>query len=611
MSVEAAKPKRITPSRPLAPAESQRNLALPAVLFGLIVAFLPILLTYLPQLWSREYYRFFPFAIGTTLGMAVLRGEPSPSLKASNWRWAARGVCFLASLGILVLGYLAQSPWPCYVAFIAVMAIILDCWNEKGCDRSLAYLVLPSLLTVRPPLHFDERAVQYLQTLTSALSSDVLAALKIDHILLGNIIQPVASKALLVKEACSGVQSLFTLMFLAAFIAALNRYSVARAILLIASAVFWALGMNMFRVIVIAVAQTQFSLDLTTGWQHDAIGYAGILVALMFLLSTDRLLLFLIGGISDDPMKNPSVNYFVSAWNRLFVAPDLPVLKQRGNVRKEDQPGRTKNSAVSFREPIMLTISGGVLLCFLVSLPAYGLPGLGRTGASGSIQPIAQLSNIESEWLPASAFEGHNVLDFNSDQRGASSPFGGGQSETWIVETPTGAVRHSIDHPFDGFHNLSICYRAIGWRMEQLTERNGSSEDAEWPLIQGWFVKPTGENAFLCFSLFTTEGDPVLPEGETNLLTGVMGRLAEASSRGRTTIQVQTLYESNIAPDATTTNRIAKLHQTFREAARKQFLEDQSEAHDLPTTPVADELEATRSVNSNNSLPSIDDGDSQ
>ncbi|MEY3227903.1 MAG: hypothetical protein RLZZ536_2522, partial [Planctomycetota bacterium] len=62
-------------SRSIAQALTRGRLLL-AALGILAAAFLPTLLVYYRQLWSREHYQFFPFAIAVMLGFAVFRCDP-------------------------------------------------------------------------------------------------------------------------------------------------------------------------------------------------------------------------------------------------------------------------------------------------------------------------------------------------------------------------------------------------------------------------------------------------------------------------------------------------------------------------------------------------------
>lgn len=343
---------------------------------------LPVLYSYLTNLWTREYYQFFPFAFATVFWFAVSRARREPDFDLPKWRKvihiaAAGGTAALAGLGAF-----QGSPWPAYCAYITAIALLLDHWQEEGTGRRLFYLLLPLLLTVRPPLDGDNVAIQKLQLLTSRIASNFLNALEIDHILSGNIIQPMKGPALLVAEACSGVQSLFTVMFIAAFIGASKQYSVVRSLLLISTGVFWALLMNVGRVLAIAIGQVRFSLDLTAGWRHDAVGYAAMLLAIPFLLSTDRFVQFLFGGIPDDPRKYNRINVMVLAWNWLFTAP-VAADDGAGPESKSRWAALDKSSRAAVVVVVVLSV-----VPFLATWAAPGFFRSGRTAAPTDVRAV-------------------------------------------------------------------------------------------------------------------------------------------------------------------------------------------------------------------------------
>lgn len=299
---------------------SQGRLLLIAVL-AVSFAFLPVLMRYFSQLWAREHYQFFPFAIAVMLGFAIVRTDPAPRFEGKSFRWSLRGFALALALALLAVAALrVPSPLTYYAAFAIFLTLVLDFFVEQNSGRPLTYLIIPFLLTIRPPRNIDERMMAKLQALTSSIASQFLNTLKMDHILDGNTLIPMEGPALGVAEACSGVQSLFTLMFIASVIGVYHRYPMLRILLLTGSAVFWALLMNVTRVLSIAVAQIKFQTDLTTGWQHDAVGYAAMLLSIPFLLSTDRLLQFFFGTIPDDPRKYEKVNVLVLGWNWLLAA---------------------------------------------------------------------------------------------------------------------------------------------------------------------------------------------------------------------------------------------------------------------------------------------------
>ena len=549
--------------------------AMLAAIAATFLAYLPVLLIYLPQLWARQYYRFFPFAFAATVGLAVARADMWSGMTASRLRWTVRGLAFVLAESMVALGLWSQSPWPCFVAFVITIGIILDFWNEAGGVRSLVYLILPMLLVVRPPLHLDESIVQWLQTITSRASSTFLTGLGIDHLLSGNVIEPFMGAPLLVEEACSGVQSLFTLMFVAAFLSVYRRYTLTRSILLTATAVMWALMMNIFRVIAIVVAQTQFQVDLTTGWQHELVGYTGMLLAITMLLSSDRLLLFAIGGIPDLPLSFPRINVFITAWNWLMVAPEV----QESGTARADRTSRTADDAAIAADgsrkgsrAAVFTLAGVLAFALVVATPAWGLPGLTSTGTSDQL--ITELDSVDASWLTEARFPDCRVLSFETRQRSAESQFGQ-RSEEWMLSAPFGNVLNSMDHVFDSWHDLTVCYRSIGWQrvtFREVSDPSLGDTAAEWPAVYAEFVKPTGERAHLCFSLFTIDGTPVLSEGHTSGLSGISRRIRQSRLDGQQVIQVQTLNESIVELTPEAIQELIRIHGQAREELRSRVV---------------------------------------
>ena len=519
--------------------ETGSRLFLPATLIVLFVAYSPVLYVYLTQLWTRQYYRFLPFAFLATCGLALARAGRSSVGETSPTRWTVRILVFATAQLSLLLGVSLGSAWPSFLSFVMMLGLVLNFWHESGQQRSLSYVLLPLLLVVRPPLQLDEAAVRGLQTITSKLASDVLSAAHIEHLLSGNVIQPMTGGALMVEEACSGVQSLFTLMFVAAFIGTYRRFTLPRSILLICSSVFWALMMNVFRVVAIAVAQTQFNIDLTSGWQHDTIGYIGIVLAVLFLLSTERLLAFMLSGVPDDPARNKSVNVFVSAWNWLFVTTSI-VPTRKSRTQSSTRVGNGGTSHWLNRDRI-LTVAMAVIAVG-TSVPTWGL--LKSSPAQQNSQSMTvPLGEIDVSWLPEPALSNCRVLEFKNIERDLTADFGQ-FSSTWMVAASMGNILHSMDHSFDGWHDLTVCYRSIGWKIQKLENRYPDEGDKTWPIVYAEFLKPTGETAMLCFSLFSTNGVPLVEEAETGFVAGIRNRIKQGNSHQHRAIQIQSLHES-------------------------------------------------------------------
>lgn len=373
------------------------------------LVYTPVLYSELGNLWTREYYQFFPFAFASTLFFAATRASREPELSGHWLRQTLRILLVASAAALTAIGCLKSRPLLCYTGFVLSLAALLDLFRESDSRRRLLYLILPVLMTVRPPQNRDEQVIQKLQLITSRIASDFLNVMQIDHIREGNVIQPMVGVPLEVADACSGVQSLFTVMFIAAFIGVSKQYSIVRSLLLMSTAVFWALLMNVGRVLTIAVAQVKFSLDLTTGWQHDAVGYAAMLLAIPFLLSTDRFIQFIFGGIPDDPRKYDRINVFVLSWNWLFTVPtETPGSKKAGldsEMRWSDLP--------TSRRFIVLSMALAVLL---TALPAWVLPGFLRS--LPTVAPVPAVTPQEvaptppaeaAVWLPANDSIGHSL----------------------------------------------------------------------------------------------------------------------------------------------------------------------------------------------------------
>ena len=321
--------------------------------------------------------------------------------------------------------------------------------------------------------------------------------------------------------------------------------------------------MNLFRVVTIAVAQTEFDTDLSHGWQHDLVGYAGIIGALIFLLSTDRLLFFFLSGIPDDAGKNETVNVFVSTWNRIFVSSTVIESEKRSLDQKQNRLTKPQSNQHLWFAIVML------IACLLTGLPSYG-KWSANFGSTKHFNQSLDLTSVTSSWLDIDHLDGCQLLNFETEQRDVSSQFGE-YSNKWTVTDDSRNILHSLDHSFDGWHNLTICYRSIGWRMEKMVHRDHETSGENWPVVYAEFVKPSGEHAYLCFSLFTTAGEFVAPEGEAGITQGLTARLRQLRLDTQQTVQIQTLTSSLVALDQSTLDKLVEDHLTVRTELRKRI----------------------------------------
>ncbi|MFM8725000.1 MAG: exosortase/archaeosortase family protein, partial [Planctomycetaceae bacterium] len=176
-------------------------------------------------------------------------------------------------------------------------------------------------LTLRLPNDLDNQLIQWLQGRTTAFASGICHRIGLVHYSDGNVLT-VPGKQFLIAEACSGVKSLFTIMFIAALVIAMKRRSLLHGLVLVLRGMGTAGLMNTVRVLSVVVVWEQYRFDLSTGWVHDALGYVTLGIAALLLMSADAGLDLFSAWIPD--IRRPGAmaiyaNPFISFWNR-FIA---------------------------------------------------------------------------------------------------------------------------------------------------------------------------------------------------------------------------------------------------------------------------------------------------
>ena len=286
------------------------------ILLILIAVHLPFLVAYLRGLWQQTHYQFFPFAIGAFIWLFATRR----SSDAERWTWPTR-ILIGVDLCCLAAQAWIYSPWLAVVGLVACVTAWCFANRDAGFDRRLTYLALLPLIVVRLPLMYDIQVINWLQRMTTAIASKSLHRLGMLHFRDGNVLK-FPGKSFMVEEACSGVQSLFTILFIAALVICLNRRSLMHGLVLLASGLAFAGLMNSMRVIAIAVAWERFGTDLSSGLPHDIVGYVCLAVAAALLMSADAFLGFVTDPVPD--IERPGVvgmywNPLTALWNRLVA----------------------------------------------------------------------------------------------------------------------------------------------------------------------------------------------------------------------------------------------------------------------------------------------------
>ncbi len=483
----------------------------------ILLAHAPLVYVHLQQLWSRPHYQFFPLVLLASGVLMLQRGRSDETV----WRPLTRSSLMLSrglllgSCGLLSVAFLRLSPLAACVSCLMTLAAMI---LRLGLPAWGPWALL--LLLIRIPYGQDVALIQWMQRATTQLSSTALDTIRVEHIIEGNVLT-FPSRSLFVEEACSGVVSMLAIVACAAILAVWWKRSLLHGVLLIAAGLFWAGGMNVVRVVTIAIALHRYGIDLTEGWRHEAVGLCVFVVSLVALFSTDRLLLFLLAPIQMNPLASHWVyaeeNWLVRMWN-YFAGPDSfeDSMNAYGTYAddwsepayEEELSATSQADSRTVAEPVKVVPrpwEWAFAGLFLLLGGAQVLAGIGPFSVAPPVQQAAL--DLKADDLPE-MLAGWRQFDFEEQHRDGSSVFGE-HSRLWTYRSGPYLVRLSLDFVFPEWHELTACYAGTGWEVD-----SRSRVDADSTRMKARLTKPNGEQAFLLFDLFDSEGEQyVSPAG--------------------------------------------------------------------------------------------------
>ena len=523
--------------------------------FWLLVAHLPFLLSWFRLLWSLDHYTFFPFALFVS---GLLLWE---RVDRNVFRWTR--VCsllLLADVSLVLIGIAVSSTWPVFVGFVLAITALCLATRDRDTGRNLLHAVLPLAILIRPPFGLDIQLINRLQELTTRLGSTILHHLQYWHFRSGNVLQ-FRDKTLLVEEACSGIQSLFSVLFLASVIVAWQRRRLIPAAVLMLAAGLSAIVFNVVRVLGIAIAWGSWRLDISSGAMHELWGYACLILAAVALMSMDQLIQFFCETI---PLENfrGKKSTFLKAWNWLF---DESRASSRSSKKKQKLMPRVLRCGYVVPVVAMVLFSGQLYAAFF----------------RGSNVPVTH-SSIElfSESDLPERLGDWKRETYKAEKRGYANRFGQ-YSNAWQFERGQQTNSISCDHSFRGWHNLESCYQSRGWKVEnkEVVEPDAPSNSgtASWPAVAVTLSKPTGEYSFFVYSLFDAGGRPVVPpraSASASLIDRVWRKSPlNAGVQDALTYQTQVFAETAGPVTNEYKAELIQQHQETRSLLLKRFLE--------------------------------------
>lgn len=486
-----------------------------ASLIGLlliVLGYAPMLYLHGQSLWSREHYQFFPLLLAGVVLLFVSRRKSLVSVQRAqaNRSWAMRfnSAALVLSLMLFVLSLVIDSPMIAATSFVFTTGCLLHRafgWSQSGAwlpPWMMLWLVVP------PPNGLDYQLITWLQRQTATAASLCLDVLGYDHLMTGVILE-VPDAKFFVDEACSGVHSLLALLAATCLFVVWGRRPALQAMGLLVAAMCWSGFGNILRIVTITVAFQQWEIDLTTGWQHDALGMATFAISFGLLLSTDRWLHAFMSPVEPD---EDNASRFGQLWNRWIAGTWLPGGPrdefEEGEEVEEDSPTDSsahthEDSGSPFRLSrlgwifaVCVVVLGGTQFTVLASNPELTSNGLNSF--------LALYEDIQRDTLPDEQAS-WKWVDYGVEHRQWESVLGR-CSQIWKYTSPYGTAHVALDYPFVGDHDLSVCYSNQGWEVTEETRHNVELDGNSSPFVEVHLQKHSGEHGLLFYTLFDTDG---------------------------------------------------------------------------------------------------------
>jgi exosortase len=274
----APRPAGVPESRYTSPPGSRVALYLTiAVIVVLLIAAFWSILNGMIGSWFDEnsYMEHGMLVVPAAAYMAWAKRDQLAGVERKPSVW---GVVLIA-LGALaaILGVAGHWAWFSRLSFLVSLVGTIAAVYGLRMIRELTYPLCTLILMVAPPSFVYERLTLNLQLLASRLGETFLEALGYSVMREGNILELVGVK-LSVEEACSGIRSLLSIIFMCTLY---NYFFVkgngTRALILVLAGPIAILG-NAGRIVATGVA-SQHNRALIQGASHEAFGYVSVLVA--------------------------------------------------------------------------------------------------------------------------------------------------------------------------------------------------------------------------------------------------------------------------------------------------------------------------------------------
>ena len=446
----------------------------------LLVAHLPMLFLLAKDLWSREHYQFFvfiPFAAAFLMweGVNRLKGP----VQAGN-----QIICYiliLISALMLVVASLVTSGTLAAISALLTLATMIygvGGWTLfKECFPGWVIF----FLAVPPPFRLDDLLITTLQRWVAYGNGAILDVFGVEHLIQGTTVK-IPGRQLMVEEACSGIHSLFSSLFVALLLALYSRRGVIHTLILLLVTVYWVLIGNLARVLLIVLADVKLGYTgLAEGLPHSMLSIFIFLVIIPLIFSTDRFLLF----ISPWANRSAYTAQTKKPWSHSFL---------------EMIPDLNHSWLSSWAVGLLFAL----IACFQFWIVGRDTLTLTR--------PNIEIAEIGVNGLPDRILGSQRIGYEKQDRK--FNHINGEHSQMWrYAFNNRYPADVSIDYTFTGWHELSICYTNNGYNITNKTvDGTVEGDDLKDPYMRVEMVMPhTGQHGYLLFCLFDENGKRMKP----------------------------------------------------------------------------------------------------
>ena len=467
-----------------------------------VLAISALLMTQAKFLWSKQHMQFFPLAYAAAVWFIYKEGKHDSF--ATGYRSVVSIVASVSGIACAYVAILIHSSWLGNFTFdVLLFAWCLGRFANMSVLRVVGICSL-LLVALPPPFDLDLSMIQWLQGVSTWVSTRLLDVLSINHVHNGNVIA-IQAKSLFVEEACSGVDSQYALMAVAGVLLLVSNAGLFVSLATIITVPIWAILGNLLRINLIVLGIEFFEIDLSSGHPHTLLGMT---------------------------------TFALAAWAHWSSVQFLNWLHSHVVVSKK-LPDNTFRNATADSTAVKSPRSRPTLLRWFLAY-SFALLLLPLGLVFGLAIPRAKEPEITQkvrDMLPNQDDLPNQILvfaqqDFKLTDREIDSIFGS-HSRVWTYASNHGNHVLSLDLPFIGWHALWGCYERTGWQKMSrvLIQSDDLGAKLDSPYYEVRFQNDDGSYAILHFSLYDEVGLPIL-EGDVNLKRSLYDRAERVLKQG-------------------------------------------------------------------------------